>query len=88
MFFFTPAPHFVEKNGHQDMKGDEAVPLDFKMLPAALKEHAGYETHALGSPNIYLNAPSNRLVDGVVFFRQVESGQSGQRLHAHLPRLR
>ena len=34
------------------MKGDEAVPLDFKMLPAALKEHAGYETHALGKWNL------------------------------------
>jgi hypothetical protein len=34
------------------MTGEEAVPLEFKMLPAALKESANYETHAIGKWNL------------------------------------
>jgi len=38
--------------GYYDMTGQEAVPSNFKMLPAVLKEHAGYETHAIGKWNL------------------------------------
>jgi len=42
--------------GYYDMQGSEAVPLPseggYEMLPAVLKKHVGYETHALGKWNL------------------------------------
>ena len=38
--------------GYYDMKGPEAVPLEYQMLPAVLKEQYGYETHAVGKWNL------------------------------------
>ena len=38
--------------GYYDMKGPEAVPLDFEMLPALLKKQRGYQTHAVGKWNL------------------------------------
>ena len=38
--------------GYYDMQGDEAVPLQYKMLPLLLQESGLYKTHALGKWNL------------------------------------
>ena len=38
--------------GYYDMKGQEAVPLEYQMLPELLRRHGGYETYAVGKWNL------------------------------------
>ena len=40
------------------MKGPEALPLEYQLLPQLLKDHAGYRCHAIGKWNLGAQAKS------------------------------